>query len=85
MRTVYERELANATKIERNIVQGTATVCSSWFGRACKGMWPHKTAEELAALVGCSVRAAAYQISGESEPSAKSIHAIQGLWLKGDK
>ena len=82
MRNIYEREIANATKIERNILLGSATICSSLFGRACKGMWPHKTAEELAALSGCSVRAAAYQISGESKPSAESIHAINGLWLK---
>ncbi len=81
MRTVYERELANATKIERNLLQGTANICISPFGLACKGMWPHKTAEELAARSGCTVRAAAYQISGESEPSARSINAINSYWL----
>ena len=82
MRSTYEGRAFAQIETQRNIVQGDATICSSLFGRACKGMWPHKTAEELAALSGCSVRAAAYQISGESEPSARSIHAIQGLWLK---
>jgi hypothetical protein len=81
MRTVYEREIAGAAKIERNILQGDARICSSWFGKACKGMWPNKTAEELAALVGCSVRAAAYQISGEQEPTARTIQAVINLWL----
>lgn len=76
MRTVYEREIANAAKIERSIVQGAAAFCSPAFGRACKGLWPVKTAEELAARVGCSVRAAAYQISGEHDPSARSIQAL---------
>jgi hypothetical protein len=76
MRTVYERELANAREIDRTLVQGTARLCSSNFGKCCKALWPHKTAEQLAAVVGCSVRAAAYEISGEREPSALSVAAI---------
>jgi hypothetical protein len=76
MRAVYEREIANAAKIERSIVQGTATLCSSAFGRACKGIWPVKTAEELASRAQCSVRAAAYQLSGEHDPSALSLLAV---------
>lgn len=46
------------------------------FGNVCKAIWKHKTAEELAARVGCSVRAAAYELSGEREPSARSIAAV---------
>lgn len=42
----------------------------------CKALWPLKTAEELAVRVGCSVRAAAYEISGEREPSALSLLAV---------
>jgi len=76
MRTVYEREVANATKIQRAIVQGDARLCRPQFGVACKALWPVKTAETLAAIVGCSVRAAAYEISGEREPSALSILAV---------
>lgn len=81
MRTVYEREIANAAKIERNIVQGAARICRPAFGAACKGIWPEFTAENLAALVGCSVRSAAYQISGEQEPSARAIQALNNLFL----
>lgn len=76
MHGVYERKLANASEIERNIVQGTATICSPIFGRVCKAIWPHKTAEQLAAYAGCSVRAAAYQISGEHPPSDKSMLVV---------
>lgn len=46
------------------------------FGRACKGIWPFKTAEELASRVGCSVRCAFGQLSGEREPSARSILVV---------
>lgn len=77
MRAVYEERLAEARAIERTIVQGTARLCSgSVFGRVCKAIWPHKTAEELAARAGCAVRTAAYEISGEREASGRSIAAI---------
>ncbi len=46
------------------------------IGAVCKALWPFKTAEELASRVGCSVRAAAYEISGERDPSAQSILAV---------
>lgn len=76
MRTVYEREIADAQKIERAIVQGNARLCSPTFGKVCKTIWPIKTAEQLASQVGCAVRTAAYEISGEREPSALSILAV---------
>jgi hypothetical protein len=76
MRTVYEREVANATKIERAIVQGDARMCRPAFGIVCKALWPIKTAEELAARVGCSVRTAGYELSGERDPSAQSLLAV---------
>lgn len=76
MRSVYEERLSEARKTERAIVQGTARLCSPIFGRVCKAIWPHKTAEELAAKVGCAVRTAAYEISGEREPSARSLLVV---------
>jgi len=82
MHGTLQKRIDEARGIERNIQQGTATLCSApFFGRACKGMWPIKTAEELAALVGISVRNAAYYISGEQEPSARVIQAVINLWL----
>jgi hypothetical protein len=76
MRTVYEREIANAAKIERAIVQGDARLCRPAFGIVCKALWPLKTAETLASIVGCAVRTAGYELSGERDPSAQSILAV---------
>jgi hypothetical protein len=73
MQSTYERKISEARKIERTLVQGTARLCSSRFGAHCRLEWPSKTAEYLAAEVGCSVRAAAYEISGERPPSDKSM------------
>lgn len=78
-RTVYEREISQAREIERSILQGNARICSSNFGRAWKGIFPQKPAEELAARVGCTVRTAAYELSGEHHPSAQSIAVLIGL------
>lgn len=77
MRSTYEERVAEARSIERTIVQGGARLCSgSVFGRVCKAIWPIKTAEELAARVGCAVRTAAYEISGEREASGRSVAAV---------
>jgi len=76
MRSVFEGELAQARKIERAIVQGDAHLCRPAFGIVCKALWPTKTAEQLASLVGCGVRTAAYEISGEREPSGLSLLAV---------
>lgn len=76
MRNAYELRLAEATEIERTLVQGDARLCSNVFGKCCKAIWPSKTAEELAARVGCAVRTAYYEISGEREPSARSIAVV---------
>jgi hypothetical protein len=76
MRSVYETRSREQTEIERKILQGDARYCSPIFGRVCRTIWPVKTAEHLAAAIGCSVRAAAYQISGESEPSARAVAAV---------
>jgi hypothetical protein len=82
MRSVYEAGVADATTIQRKVLQGTARICSPIFGRVCKAIWPVKTAEQLAAAIDCSVRAAAYQISGESEPSARAVAVIADLITK---
>lgn len=80
MRTVYEERVAEARAIQRTVVQGNARLCSGEnFGKAWKGIFPHKAAEELASRTGKAVRTAAYEISGEREPSAKSIAALIAL------
>ncbi len=76
MRSVYEVRATEAREIESTLVQGTARLCSPLFGRVCKAIWPTKTAECLASEVGCSVRAAAYEVSGERHPSAQSVLVV---------
>jgi hypothetical protein len=76
MSGVLRREIEKTREIERRIVQGDARICRPAFGVVCKALWPFKTAEELAARVGCAVRTAAYEISGEREPSAQSLLAV---------
>jgi hypothetical protein len=79
MRTHYEEEISTATKIQRTLVQGDAQMCVAYFGRAWKGMFPSKPAEELAARVGCTIRTAQYELSGERHPSAQSVKALVDL------
>jgi hypothetical protein len=78
MSTLQDR-IAEARKVERTLAQGTARLCRPPFGVMCKAIWPFKTAEHLAAAVGCAVRTAAYEISGEREPSAKSMAYLVSL------
>lgn len=60
-------------EIERTLVQGAARLCVSPFAIACKALHPHKTAEWLASGTRQSVRAAAYELSGDREPSMRSL------------
>jgi hypothetical protein len=76
MRSVYEERVGEARKIERTLVRGDARLCSPFFGRVCKAIWPIKTAESLAGKVGCAVRTAAYEISGEREASGRSLSVV---------
>ncbi|HWP55643.1 MAG TPA: hypothetical protein VN476_16060 [Pyrinomonadaceae bacterium] len=76
MQSTYEARVGEQTKIQRTIVQGDAHLCTSQFGKHCKVIWPTKTAEQLALAVGCSVRAAAYELSGERPPSDKSMLVV---------
>ena len=79
MRSVYEERRAEAAEIERTLVQGTARLCRSDFAAMLKAVQPHKTAEWLALNTKQSVRAAAYELSGEREPSARSIAFVVSI------
>jgi hypothetical protein len=84
MRVQYGEARAEQIQIQRNVLHGTATICSPIFGRVCKVIWPTKTAEGLAAEVGCSIRAAAYQISGEHPPSDRAmLLVINRIFARG--
>jgi hypothetical protein len=83
MRSPYENRSSEATETIRTLMRGDARLCSPTFGKVCKTIWPFKTCEELAARVGCSVRAAAYEIAGERHPSAQSILAVMNAIVPG--
>lgn len=76
MRSPYEERLSETTKIQREFVQGDAHLCTCPFGIVWKALHPIKSAEELALRSGCSLRTAAYELSGEREPSPQSILAL---------
>lgn len=76
-----QSRIEDQREVERAIVQGGARLCSPVFGRVCKAIWPLKTAENLAAAVGCSVRVAAYEISGERPPSPQALIVIMSLMV----
>ncbi len=64
-------------EIERKLLQGTATLCSpSNFAKAWKAIFPFKSAEELAARTGRSIRSAAYVLSGEQQPDGADLAAL---------
>ena len=76
MHGILQHRVEEAREIKCRIMQGKAPMRQPVFGRVCKAIWPFKTAEHLAAAAGFCVRSAAYQISGEHEPSARSVAAI---------
>lgn len=76
MRAAYEEFSTEQREIGRTLVRGTARLCVSPFGRACKGIWPLNTAAELAKRVKCAIRTAEYELAGDREPSGRSIAAV---------
>lgn len=77
MQSTYEARSGEQTTIQRTLVRGSARLCGDTnFSKVCRALWPHKTAAELAALVGCAVRTAEYEISGERPPSDKSMLVV---------
>ena len=75
MRTLYEEKVAEATKIEGQIRQGTAKVVIRKFGPVAKLLWPFKTAAHVAAIAKTNERTAARWLSGEFDPPYSVIEA----------
>lgn len=76
MRTVYEREVANAAKIEGRIASGADGFVQSPVGPVCKALWPVKTDAEVATICGCDPRNARRYMSGEIPIPAILLTAI---------
>jgi hypothetical protein len=88
MHGVFTKRVEEARAIERKLVRGTATICGpSKFSICWKALYPTNSAAELASQVGCSMRTAEYELSGQQQPSAQSIRALVDLcvppWKKG--
>jgi hypothetical protein len=76
MRTVFEETLAEATRTERQLRQGTAKIVSRKFGPVAKVLWPFKTAAHLASIADTNERTAARWLSGEFEPPVCIVVAV---------
>lgn len=76
MQSVYEARTSEATKIERQLRQGTDRIVSRKFGAVAKLLWPNKTAAQLAVLANSNERTAWRWLSGEYEPPAVIIAAV---------
>lgn len=77
MRTVYEREIANARAIEGQITSGRDVfVRTTKFAIVAKALWPEKTAAYLASIADRDERTAKRWLSGEFEPPNCIIAAI---------
>lgn len=72
-------------EIERKLMRGDARLCVSLHGQILKLIFQHKTAAEMAAALGGSVRAWEYEISGEREPSPDALVFIQKAILDNYK
>ena len=80
MRTVYEREIANAAKIEGRIASGADTFVQSPVGAVCRALWPVKTDAQIATICGCDPRNARRYMSGEIPiPSILVAAIVVGL------
>ena len=75
MRSVYERQVAEQSEIERHIRQGTDKIVSRKFGSVAKVLWPFKTAAHIAAIAKTNERTAARWLSGEFPPPFSIIEA----------
>lgn len=76
MRSVYEEQIGEATKIERQLRQGTDKIVRrNKFGPVAKVLWPLKTAAELATIAKKDERTAARWLSGEFEPPYVIVEA----------
>lgn len=78
MRTVYEREIANAAKIEGRIATGADGFVQSPVGPVCRVLWPPplKADVEVGLICGCDPRNARRYMSGEIAMPAVLLAAI---------
>ena len=78
MRTVYEREISEATEIEGRILSGRDIfVRPTKFAAVCRVLWPdEKLAPKLAELAKRDERTAKRWLAGEFEPPICVVLAV---------
>ena len=76
MQSVYERQVAEATKIEGRISTGEDRFVQSPVGPVCKILWPGKTDAQIAVICNCDPRNARRYMSGEIPIPAILLAAI---------
>ena|SRR5882762_10126843 len=86
MRTASCIQCLEYTETERTIVRSSELADEQSFGSVLtdlsRMLWPTKTAANLAAVAGCSVRAADFYLAGQREYSADALAAIVTEILK---
>lgn len=77
MRSNYEEQIGEATKIQGQLLSGRDRIVRPWlfaeFARLC---WPEKTAAQIACIAGRDERTAKRWLAGEYEPPFIVVMAI---------
>lgn len=82
MRSVYERQVAEARVIEGQIRAGQDKIVTRKFGAVARVLWPFKTAAHVASIASCDERTAKRWLSGEFEPPVSVVLAVMDETFK---
>ncbi len=82
MHGVSSAAFLRANESARTGVRGTEQSFGSIIGDVARLLWPSKTAAHVAAIVGCSERAAEFYLAGQREWSGDALAAIVAEILK---
>lgn len=74
--------LGGNSEIVRTDVRQDEQVFGSCLGEVARTLWPVKTAANIAAMAGCTERAAEFYLSGQRDWSGDAIAAIVSEILK---
>lgn len=82
MHGTLQGRVDKSVKIDRTAVRQDEQLFGSTLADIAKTLWPHKTAAQIAAAVGCSERAAEFYLAGDRDWSGDAIAAIVSEILK---
>jgi hypothetical protein len=78
MRAVSEAARVASPETTRTVVRSAEQSFGSILGDVAKLLWPTKTAAHVAALIGCSERAAEMYLAGDRDWSADAMAVLIG-------